>query len=240
MMDKQQAITAILARIQQTAEQTSRNPADIQLVAVSKRKPVTDIIAAYEAGLRHFGENYTEELAEKAEALKHLSDLEWHFIGHLQSRQTKAVAQYAHYFHALDRLKVAQRLSAQLSELGRELPVFLQVNVSGEESKSGFDGVNWRQQPEKLETLCTAIQEIIELPGLRVIGLMTMAPFDADTAGLHAVFKDLADLATHLQQKISVLPQLKLSMGMSGDFDIAIAEGATHVRIGSAIFGERS
>lgn len=233
MKNDNQAVQAIRDRIEQAAQRVRRSSADITLVAVSKQKPIEDIVTVYDAGIRNFGENRAEELEEKAQALSHLSDLKWHFIGHLQTRQSKAVAQYAHYFHAVDSVKIAKRLSSQLVELNRDLLVFIQVNTSGEESKGGFRCDNWQQNKQQFEELMQAMQEIAKLPKLQILGLMTMAPFDATEDMLHKIFKSMAELSAYL-------PAQQLSMGMSGDFEIAIEEGATHVRIGSAIFGKRT
>jgi len=235
-----QTIQATLARIEQAAQRSGRTGDEIRLIAVSKQKPLADIINAYEAGVRHFGENRSEELEKKAQALSHLSDLKWHFIGHLQSRQSKTVAQYAHYFHALDRLKIAQSLSAKLVEQQRTLPVFIQVNVSGEESKSGFACQNWQQDTSQLEALIEVIKAVHQLPQLDLLGLMTMAPFDANEQSLRSIFKKIAALSRCLHDRLPEINASQLSMGMSGDFEIAIEEGATHVRIGSAIFGARA
>lgn len=232
-INNQEAIQVIQRRIIQAAERAQRNSADITLVAVSKQKSIAHILAAYEAGLRHFGENRTEELAEKAIALAHLTDLKWHFIGHLQSRQSQVVAQYAHYFHALDSLKIAARLSEQLVKFKRNLSVFVQVNISGEVSKSGFDC----QQPQQIKALIETLQQITMLPNLSIQGLMTMAPWDAPEATLHTIFSNMTALAHDLQIQLPHITQL--SMGMTDDFEIAIEEGATYVRIGRAIFGER-
>ena len=226
-------------RIIQAAQRAKRDSNDVTLIAVSKRKPIADIEAAYAAGIRHFGENRTEEFAEKVSALQHLSDLTWHFIGNLQTRQSLVVAQYADSFHAVDRLKIAERLSKQLAELDRQLPIFVQVNISGEASKSGFDCTDWQTNPTKINAFIDDLRQIAELPNLSLQGLMTMAPFDATEAELREIFRSMAALSAHLAKHCSELPLLQLSMGMSNDFELAIEEGATHVRIGSAIFGER-
>jgi len=240
MENHHQAIQTIYTRIAQAAQRAGRSAEEITLVAVSKRKSIEDILAVYETGVRHFGENRVEELEEKAIALSYLADLKWHFIGQLQTRQSKPVAQYAHYFHAVDRLKIAQRLSSQLIEFNRSLPVFIQVNVSGEASKGGFLCDNWQNNLQQSEDLLQAIKAIIKLPNLKVLGLMTMAPFNAPEETLHPIFNNMANLSAYLRDKLPDIPIQQLSMGMSGDFEIAIEEGATYVRIGSAIFSERS
>lgn len=240
MENHHQTIQATYTRIAQAAQRAGRSAEQITLVAVSKRKPIEDILAVYQTGVRHFGENRAEELEEKAIALSHLTDLQWHFIGHLQTRQSKPVAQYAHYFHAVDRVKIAQRLSSQLIEFNRSLPVFIQVNLSGEISKGGFPSDNWQNDAVQSENLIQAIKTIADLPNLKVLGLMTMAPFNAPEDTLHRIFNNMATLSHYVHNKLPAIPVQQLSMGMSGDFEIAIEEGATYVRIGSAIFGERT
>ena len=145
MRDKQTAVDHILQRMQVAAERVGRTADEITLVAVSKTKPVEDILAAYAAGIRHFGENRAEALAEKAQTLAHLTDIQWHFIGHLQTRQSQPIAEHAHCFHAVDREKIAVRLSNQLQGTGRTLPIFIELNISGEASKGGFAMSAWEQ-----------------------------------------------------------------------------------------------
>ncbi len=234
------AIHTTLARIEHAAQRSGQSAEQITLIAVSKQKPMADIIKAYEAGIRHFGENRCDELEKKAHALSHLKDINWHFIGQLQSRQVKTVAEYAHFFHALDRVKIANSLSDKLLTFNRTLPVFIQVNVSGEETKSGFNCEHWQQDKQQINDLISAIQQIMQLPRLRVLGLMTMAPFNAPEEDLRKIFRRMADLSGYLKENLNDPAISCLSMGMSGDFEIAIEEGATHVRIGSAIFGTRA
>jgi len=219
-------------RILQAALAAQRYPHDILLVAVSKHRPVADILTAYQAGIRHFGENRSDELAEKATELAHLEDIRWHFIGHLQSRQTDLVAQHAHYFHALDRLKIATRLSKQLQKNNKSLPVFLQVNVSGEASKQGFACEDWQNKPAQIDTLKQTIQQIQALPNLPIQGLMTMAPRQQSPDQLQTLFQRTQRLSAQLPIHDG------LSMGMSNDFEIAIGAGATHIRVGSQIFAD--
>nr|VFK15933.1 MAG: hypothetical protein BECKLPF1236B_GA0070989_108611 [Candidatus Kentron sp. LPFa] len=239
MVNGNQMIPIIRDRIARAAQRIGRNAEDITLVAVSKTKPIEEIVAAYESGVRHFGENRVEELEEKARALSHLEGLKWHFIGHLQTRQSQSVARYAHFFHAVDSVRIAQRLSSQLGEQQRSLPVFIQVNVSGEASKHGFDCKDWKTHAQRLEALKIALDEIARLPNLEILGLMTMAPFNAPEEVLRDIFRNVAQLSVRIQEDLPHIPAWQLSMGMSGDFEIAIREGATLVRIGSAIFGER-
>lgn len=235
----------VLTQITQAAHRAGRNPAEITLVAVSKTWSAAVVVEAYEAGMRHFGENRVEELAEKrAEVEAHLgldNGITWHLIGPLQSRKTTAAADSADLFHALDRLKIANRLSTHLQENGRTLPIFLEVNISGEASKSGFDCYQWETDPQQQATLQAAATSIATLPGLQIQGLMTMAPWDAEPTAIRTVFARTRALATWL--KTAVPPGLmsgsSLSMGMTDDFELAIEEGATHVRVGRAIFGPR-
>lgn len=230
------SIQNVLHTIEQTAHRVQRHPHEITLVAVSKTKPLEAILTAYQSGLRHFGENRAQELAYKAQALAHLTDIRWHFIGQLQSRQSKLVAQYAHYFHAVDRLKIAEKLS---SHLDHELPVFIEVNISGEETKAGFDLKAWETSEEQRRTFLENLQKIKALKHIKIIGLMTMAEFNAPEAAVRSVFQRLKELLTWVNAQLPELKLTELSMGMSGDFKIAIEEGATFVRIGSAIFGAR-
>ncbi len=239
MNQKISSVQSVRDRIARAAERAGRSGEDVTLVAVSKTKPMEDIVAAYEAGIRHFGENRTEELAAKAHALVHLPELQWHFIGQLQSRQCKEVALHAHCFHAVDRMKIAERLSRELGEAGRELPVYIQVNVSGEQSKGGFACAEWEHDDEQLGQFVESVRAIAALPNLKILGLMTMAAFNAPEDELRAVFKRLHGLSERLNAANPDLDAKGLSMGMSGDFEIAIAEGATLVRVGSAIFGGR-
>jgi pyridoxal phosphate enzyme (YggS family) len=178
-----------------------------------------------------------EELAEKRPFLEEVlgpeSGLTWHAIGTVQSRKARLVADQADMFHALDRLKIANKISAQLQENGRHLPVFLEVNLSGEATKSGFNCTNWEKDATQTAGLRKVTQQIQQLPGLTVVGLMTMAPWGASEPAL------TRQLAAWLQKEAGLASPIQLSMGMTDDFEIAIEEGATHVRVGRAIFGER-
>jgi PLP dependent protein len=230
-------------RIAAAAQSAGRQPDEISLVAVTKSWPAATVLAAYEAGMRHFGENRAEELAEKrpavAAALENGQDIVWHQIGHLQSRKTTAVADQADFFHALDRVKIATRLSSRLEENGRHLPILLEVNVSGEESKAGFNCTRWEEDGRQQDELLAAVTQIMALPGLDIRGLMTMAPWDAPLEEIRSVFRRTRLLADWLAKAAPQASWRTLSMGMTDDFELAIAEGATHVRIGRAIFGER-
>lgn len=230
-------------QIAAAARRAGRDERDITLVAVTKTWPVEVVAAAYNCGVRHVGENRPEELAAKREALKEILpgaiDLTWHQIGTLQSRKTKFVAESADYFHALDRLKIARRLSSQLVEIGQTLPLLVEVNLSGEESKSGFMANNWEEDATQRETLRNVIMTISQLPGLKCQGLMTMAPWDAPEAVIRRVFGRTRRLANWLQDEFPTENLSELSMGMTDDYQIAVEEGATIVRVGRAIFGQR-
>lgn len=236
---------AVQERIAQAAERAGRRPQEITLVAVTKTWPAQTVVAAYEAGMRHFGENRAQELVDKREAVEAVlgpeSGIVWHQIGTLQSRKTNMVADEADVFHALDRLKIARRLSNRLQENGRSLPLFVEVNVSGEGSKSGFVADNWEEDATQRENLRKVIERVAQLPGLQLRGLMTMAPWDVEEAVIRSVFRRTRELARWLAQACSGagVTLSQLSMGMTDDFEIAIEEGATHVRVGRAIFGPR-
>jgi pyridoxal phosphate enzyme (YggS family) len=192
--------------------------------------------------MRHFGENRPEELAEKqttvARVLGPDSGIVWHQIGPAQSRKTGLVAAHADLFHALDRLKIAKRLGRELGENGRYLPTFLEVNISGEASKAGFPATDWEGAATQQAELRTIVQALATLPGLPLRGLMTMAPWHAPESEIRAVFRRTKALADWLNANAAA-NLTWLSMGMTDDFEIAIEEGATHVRVGRAIFGER-
>jgi PLP dependent protein len=171
---------AVCEEVASAARAAGRNPDEVTIVAVTKTWPAAVVLDAYEAGIRHFGENRPEELAEKREAVEARlgaeSGIVWHLIGPLQSRKTALAAAHADLFHALDRLKIARRLSRELAERGRTLPVLLEVNVSGEESKHGLAATRWEEDAAQQAALLAAAREIAGLPGLQVRGLMTMAP----------------------------------------------------------------
>jgi hypothetical protein len=214
---------------------------------VTKTWPSTVIEAAYNAGIRNLGENRIEELAEKKEQVSEklmYSDIVWHQIGALQSRKTNLAADHADVFHALDRLKIANRLSRRLVENGRAetkpLPVFLEINVSGESSKAGIDSSNWQSDHDQRDMILNTASEIAQLPGLIPQGLMTMAPWNVNESVIRKVFEQTRLLSEWLQKQLPGSNWSMLSMGMTDDFEIAIKEGATHVRIGRAIFGERN
>lgn len=237
-------LDGVMQRMGWAAERAQRELSEITLVAVTKTLPAEIVVAAYEAGLRHFGENRPEELAQKRPEVEAIlgpeNGITWHLIGPLQSRKTALTADHADYFHALDRLKIARRLSDRLQESERTLPVLLQVNVSGEESKHGFDARRWEEHEPQRQELRRVAQKIMALPALQVQGLMTMAPWEAETEVIQGVFRRTHALARWLEETAPESSWKTLSMGMTDDFELAIEQGATHVRIGRALFGERA
>lgn len=216
-------IAKVGERIRAAAQASGRDLDHIGLLAVSKTKPAAAVREAYAAGLRDFGENYLQEALEKQAELSELP-LIWHFIGPIQSNKTKPIAEHFAWVHSVDRLKIAQRLSEQRPNHLPPLNICLQVNVSAEDSKSGC-------APAELAALALAVSQ---LPNLRLRGLMAIPEPTDDVAAQRAAFARLRELRDGLP-----LPLDTLSMGMSHDLDAAIAEGATWVRIGTALFGAR-
>ncbi|WAF86240.1 YggS family pyridoxal phosphate-dependent enzyme [Metapseudomonas otitidis] len=216
-------IAKVRARIREAAQASGRDSSTIGLLAVSKTKPADAIREAHAEGVADFGENYLQEALAKQAELTDLP-LTWHFIGPIQSNKTKPIAEHFHWVHSVDRLKIAERLSAQRPAHLAPLNICLQVNVSGEASKSGC-------APEDLPALAKAVAG---LPNLRLRGLMAIPEPTDDVAAQHAAFARLRQLMTDLGLALDTL-----SMGMSHDLEAAIAEGATWVRIGTALFGAR-
>ena len=222
-----QRISRLLERVRLSAEKSQRAPEGIRVLAVSKTRDAEEVRAAAALGLRDFGENYVQEGLAKIESLTGLN-LCWHFIGPIQSNKTRAIAEHFDWVHSVDRLKIAQRLSAQRPAQLPDLQVCLQVNISGEDSKSGVD-------PTELTALATAVAQ---LPRLQLRGLMAI-PAPSDTlARQREPFARLRNALVELQATLPMLDTL--SMGMSGDLEAAIAEGATIVRVGTDLFGPRA
>lgn len=218
----------INGRIRAAAEAAGRDPASVRLVAVSKTRPAADIIAAFQAGQTVFGENYIQELVQKLAEVQ--EPVQWHVIGHLQSNKVKYIAGRVAMIHSVDRLSLAQEIDRQWGRLGKICDVLIQVNISGEATKSGTTEAGAIQ----------LVRECALLPNIRVKGLMTMPPFFDDPDAARPYFAELRRLSEAVAgQRIAGVDMAELSMGMSGDFEAAIQEGATLVRIGTAIFGER-
>lgn len=224
-----------LDQIATSARKSGRAPEDVRLVVVTKSQPLEIVQAAIEAGACVLGENYPEEGVTKIQSLPHQTGVEWHMIGHVQSRKAKLVADHFELLHSLDSLKLAQRLDRFAGEGRRILPVLLEFNVGGEESKSGWDASN----DSLWDVFLSDVQSVLELPNLRVHGLMTMPPLGIDPEDSRRFFQRLRLLRDHLA---SVFPQVdwhELSMGTSADYVVAVEEGATLVRVGTAIVGAR-
>jgi len=220
-------LQAVFNRIANACERSGRAPESVRLLAVSKTWPAPAVLEAAAAGQRAFGENYAQEGVAKMDATRPLQ-LEWHFIGPLQSNKTRAVAEHFAWVHSIDRLKIAERLSAQRPAGLPPLQACVQVNVSGEASKSGC-------HPDEAPSLCRAVAA---LPNLRLRGLMAIPEAADDEAAQRAPFRRLRQLGDELRAAGLALDTL--SMGMSHDLEAAVAEGATIVRIGTAIFGNRN
>jgi pyridoxal phosphate enzyme (YggS family) len=222
-------------RIAGAAQRARRDPSAITLVAVGKTHPPETILEAYELGVRHFGENRVEEASAKIPVVQ--PPIVWHMIGHVQSRKADEVAALFEWVQSVDSLRLAQRLSRFAAQRGKTLRALLEFNVSGEDSKYGLcancDTI------DADDTLLKEIEAILALPNLRVEGLMTMAPIAAEVEQAQPVFRTLRELRQHLAQRFPQCAWHHLSMGMTDDFEVAIEEGATMVRIGRAIFGER-
>ncbi len=243
MSELKERYEAVLENMAEAAKRSGRHVDDVTLVAVTKTWPVDVLLAAYAAGMRQFGENRPDELAAKRPELEAElgadSGVVWHFIGTVQSRKSGIIADYADTFHSLDRMKIANRISRQLVENGRSLPVLLEVNVSGEGSKSGFSAGRWETDATQQAELRTVAQTVNNLAGFQLCGLMTMAPWHAPENEIRRVFQRTRELARWLETAVYGLNLPQLSMGMTDDYQIAIEEGATQVRVGRALFGSR-
>jgi pyridoxal phosphate enzyme (YggS family) len=230
-------------RITEAARRAGRDPDDILLVAVTKSHPAETIAEAYGQGLRHFGENRVEERAEKLPAVESMlpGPVTWHMIGHIQSRKTREVVTLFDWVHSVDRLKIASRLSQHIAEgMPRApLPLLLEVNLSGEASKYGYDLAGWPDDTSSIEALFHDVETMLNLSGIRLEGLMTMAPYVDDLEAVRPVFVRLRRLRDMLADRFPSLGWPHLSMGMSNDFEVAIEEGATIVRLGTVLFGPR-
>jgi pyridoxal phosphate enzyme (YggS family) len=233
-----------LARVQEqiaaACARSGRDPASVKLIAVSKTHSVETVLAALDAGVQHLGENRVEEAESKIPAVeaRTMHRPTWHMIGHLQSRKAKDALPLFPVIHSVDTVRLAGRLSRAAVEQGRTVDIFLEVNVSGEESKAGFDALDWSASPARHEQLQADVLTIAALPGLRLCGLMTMAPIVERLEDARPVFASLAALRSALVEATGI-PLPDLSMGMTDDFPVAVEEGATWVRVGRAIFGER-
>lgn len=227
-MSIRENIEGIQARIAAACARVGRNPAEVRLVAVSKTKPATLIEEAAAAGQRLFGENYVQEFVDKAEQVR--APVEWHFIGALQSNKVKYLRGKVTMIHSLDRLSLAEEINRQWAKLDRPVDVLLEVNLGDESSKAGTGA----------EEAIELVRRVAELPFLRLRGLMALPPWLDDPEEVRPYFRRLREVARRIEAlNIPGVSMAELSMGMSNDFEVAIEEGATLVRVGTAIFGGR-
>lgn len=225
----------VLNQIARAAFSAGRDPDQVKLVVVTKGHSIEAVRAVVKAGARRLGENYLDEAIEKIDSIHTDAPIEWHMIGHIQSRKARPIAEYFQWVHSVDRVKLAQKLSDAAVELKCTLPVLLECNVSGESSKFGFPA--W--EDHQFYNLYSEIETILQLPGIGVRGLMTMAPYFPDAEQARPLFRRLRSIAQTLRRRFPEATWDELSMGMSGDYIVAVEEGATLVRIGTAILGER-
>ena len=220
---------AVEEKVANACKRAGRSREDVTLIAVSKTKPVSMIEELLPLGVRDFGENKVQELTAKEEVLP--KDIRWHMIGHLQRNKVKYVIDKACMIHSVDSLRLAQEISKEAVKHGLVMPVLIEVNVAGEESKFGVS----------VEEAPSLVEEVSKLPGIQVNGLMTIAPYVEDPEENRYVFRNLRKLSVDIREKNfdNVIMNV-LSMGMTGDYEVAIEEGATHVRVGTGIFGERN
>ncbi len=226
---------AVINRISAIAKSMRRNPLGIQLVVVTKTRSTEVIRAVIEAGATQLGENYPEEAIPKILALQDAGEIEWHMIGHVQSRKARDVCEYFNYMHSLDSIKLGERISRFAGELGRVFPVWLEFNVSGELTKSGWGA----QNEDQWDNLLPDMERILSLPNLEIKGLMTVPPYSPNPEEARPFYRHLRRLQEYLVNHFQLDGWRDLSMGMSSDYEIAIQEGATWVRIGQAILGPR-
>jgi PLP dependent protein len=226
-------IAQVRSRIAAAARRAARNPDEITLMAVSKTFPAERIREAYAAGLRVFGENRVQEFAAKADALRDLRNTEWHLIGHLQSNKAAKAAELFDAVDSVDSVRLAEKLNAFAQSVGKTLSVLLEINVGGEEAKSGI-----ALDSDELEQI---LQGAPRWGSLNFRGLMTVPPYAEDPEGSRAYFRQLRQIRDSIAaRRLPSIDTAALSMGMSHDFEVAIEEGATCVRVGTAIFGERA
>lgn len=214
--------------IRKACERSGRNPEDVTLIAVSKTKPVSDIEQIYAAGIREFGENKVQEMNDKQKVLP--DDINWHMIGHLQRNKVKYIVDNVAMIHSVDSVRLAEEISKEAVKKNVSVDILVEVNVAKEESKFGL----------YTEDVLQFVEQISKLPGINVKGLMTSAPFVDNPEDNRQYFKKLKDLSVDINAKnIDNVHMDFLSMGMTNDYVVAVEEGATHVRVGTAIFGHR-
>ena len=219
----------VLNIVNTTCEKSKRNPEAVTLIAVSKTKPSSDIKELYDYGVRDFGENKVQELTAKYEELP--KDIRWHLIGHLQTNKVKYIVDKVHLIHSVDSVKLAMEIEKEAAKRDIIVNILIQVNVANEDTKFGLDN----------SEVLNIVKEVATLPHIRIQGLMTIAPFVDDGEENRNYFNQLKQLSVDIKDKnIDNVCMNVLSMGMSGDYETAIEEGATHVRVGTSIFGVRN
>ncbi len=221
-------LSEVQKRIRDACERAGREESEVTLIAVSKTKPVEMIREAYDAGVRDFGENKVQEMMDKYDQLP--SDIRWHMIGHLQRNKVKYLIGKVHLIHSVDSLRLAEEISAQSVKRDVDTDILIEVNIAGEESKFGIsrDGT------------MALVEEIAKLPRVHIRGLMVIAPYVTDPENNRSYFREIRELSVDIaRKKMDNIDVRILSMGMTGDYEVAIEEGATMVRVGTGIFGER-
>ncbi|MBI9049508.1 MAG: YggS family pyridoxal phosphate-dependent enzyme [Anaerolineaceae bacterium] len=234
-LEIQENYLQINENIRNAAKRVARNPDDVKLVVVSKYKPVEIIQAAIDCGATIFGENYPEQALAKIDHFKKDAQVEWHMIGHLQSRKVKLIPGNFNLMHSVDSMKLAVKIDDHLRKINQKQRVLLEVNLSGEISKGGWDASdrkNW-------DTILSEFVQVIEMPGLVVEGLMTMPPLSDNPENSRVIFKKLCLFQEFMMKHTSEIYWKDLSMGTSYDYEVAVEEGARYVRIGQAILGIR-
>lgn len=224
----QENLQAVQKKIRISCQNTDRNPDEVTLIAVSKTKPVSMLQEAYDCGIRHFGENKVQELCDKYEQLP--NDIQWHLIGHLQRNKVKYVVGRVALIHSVDSLRLAEEIQKEALKKEVIVPILIQVNIADEETKFGF----------KPEEVLEMTEKIAQFDHISIKGLMTIAPFVANPEENRQIFSELKKLSVDITSKnIDNVTMNVLSMGMTGDYPVAVEEGATCVRVGTGIFGAR-
>lgn len=234
-------VDVVRNEIAAACQRAGRSPEDVTLVAVSKQHSVAEIVEVIDAGVLHLGENRLDEALRKISEVAALTDkpVQWHMIGQVQERKARHVLSGFVLLHSLDSVALAQRLNRFLVSRESTLDVLLEINVSGEASKSGWAASNWQGSAEQRRALWDDVAQVMALPGIAIRGLMTMAPIVSDPEETRPVFAGLRTLRDALAEDFPAAEWSMLSMGMTDDYPVAIEEGATMVRVGRAIFGSR-
>lgn len=222
-------IADVQSKIKAACQRSGRNVSDVTLIAVSKTKPVSDIEEAYECGSRHYGENKVQELCDKFPVLP--QDIHWHLIGHLQRNKVKYIIDKVYLIHSVDSVRLAEQISSEAVKKSVRVNILVQVNIANEDTKFGL----------KEDETISMIKEISSLPNIHIKGLMTIAPFTENPEDNRQYFREMKNLSLKIDSlKIPNVEMTELSMGMTGDYEVAVEEGATYVRVGTGIFGNRN